>query len=152
MSREKRIEEEREDFIQYKKSISCDGNPQKGDTVWNVVMEGPKDSPYMGGKFCIRITFPDGYPVEPPTFSFLTPIIHINICGNYICLGSLKKDKYNSNVTILEMLSQIFMMLTSPNEKDPFPGELLDLYVNNYAGYLDKAREKTREFANILYF
>ena len=56
MERKKRIREEREEFIKYKKCISCDGNPGKGDTVWNVIIEGPKYSPYMGGKFKIRIT------------------------------------------------------------------------------------------------
>jgi ubiquitin-protein ligase len=147
MSRAKRIEEERQEFIQYKKCISCDGDPKPDDTVWNITMEGPKDSPYMGGKFKIRITFPDAYPNKPPKFEFLTPIIHINIDGNTICLGSLKESEtYNSNSTILDMLSQIFMMLTSPNEQSAYP-KYFDLYVNNYAEYLDKAREKTREFA-----
>lgn len=148
MSRLARIEEERQEFMKYKKCISCNGDPQKGDTIWNITMDGPKDSPYMGGKFKIKITFPDTYPIKPPNFEFLTPIIHINIKGTYICLGTLKeKEKYNQNSSILEMLSQIFMMLTSPNEQNAFPGEYLQLYVNNYAEYLDKAREKTREYA-----
>ena len=55
MSRESRIEQERQEFIEWKNSISCDGYPQKGDSTWNVVMDGPKDSPYMGGKFQISI-------------------------------------------------------------------------------------------------
>jgi ubiquitin-conjugating enzyme E2 D/E len=147
MNRIERIEEERKDFIQYKKCISCDGDPKRGDTVWNIIMEGPKDSPYMGGKFKIKITFPNDYPTKPPVFEFLTPIIHINISGKTICLGSLKDyEKYNSNLSVLELLSQIFMMLTSPNEQSAY-SEYYDLYFNHYAEYLDKAREKTREFA-----
>jgi hypothetical protein len=38
------------------------------------------------------------------------------------------------------------MMLTSPNEQSAY-SEYYDLYFNHYAEYLDKAREKTREFA-----
>ena len=147
MSREERIEEERQEFIKYKNVISCEGDPKPGETVWNIIMDGPKDSPYMGGKFKISITFPNSYPTNPPKFVFLTPIMHININKGNICLGTLKKEKnYNSDATVLELLSQIFMMLTSPNETDAY-GEYYDLYVNHYGEYLDKAREKTREFA-----
>lgn len=144
MSRESRIEEERLDFNDWKSSISCYGDPQKGDKVWNIVMDGPKDSPYMGGKFKIRITFPDGYPTERPLFEFLTPICHININGTHICLNSL--NHYNSNFSITHILTQIFMMLTSPNEDSPY-GTYIKLYRDDYSGYLAKAREMTREYA-----
>lgn len=144
MTRESRIEEERQDFNDWKSSISCYGDPQKGDKIWNVVMDGPKDSPYMGGKFKIRITFPDRYPEEKPIFEFLTPICHININGTHICLTSL--NQYNSSYSITHILTQIFMMLTSPNEDSPY-GTYIKLYRDDYSSYLAKAREMTREYA-----
>lgn len=144
MSRMKRIEEERLDFIDWKNTISCAGNPLYGDTVWNIVMDGPLDSPYMGGKFKIRITFPNDYPTGTPIFEFLTPICHINISGTHICLGSL--NYYNSSYSIVQILTQIFMMLTSPNENDAY-SQYKDLYLNHYTEYLAKAREMTREYA-----
>lgn len=139
-----RIEKEREEFNEWKSSISCYGNPQKGDTVWNVTMDGPKDSPYMGGKFQIQITFPDGYPKDMPKFEFMTPICHINISGGYMCLTSLKSYNYQENQTIVFFLSQIFMMLTSPNETSPLNSEYFKLYEDDYTAYLAKAREMTR--------
>lgn len=144
MSRTERIEDEREEFNDWKSSISCHGDPLYGDTIWNIIMDGPKDSPYMGGKFKIRITFPDNYPSVCPKFEFLTPICHINIDGTHICLGSL--SNYNSSYSIVHILTQIFMMLTSPNENSAF-GTYKDLYLNNYTEYLAKAREMTREYA-----
>ena len=139
-----KIEKERKDFIKYKNTICCEGNPEEGDYVWNIIMDGPLDSPYMGGKFKIKITFQTDYPKSKPLFEFMTPICHININKKHICLDSL--DKYNENSTILNCLSQIFMMLTSPNETSAY-SEHKDLYINHYGDYLKKAREMTREYA-----
>ena len=144
MSRSSRIEEERKEFIDWKSSISCYGDPCNGDSVWNVIMDGPKDSPYMGGKFKIRITFPKNYPTECPKFEFLTPICHINIDGTHICLEPL--NNYNQSYSIVQILTQIFMMLTSPNENSAY-STYKDLYINHYSEYLAKAREMTREYA-----
>ena len=139
-----KIEKERKDFIKYKNTICCEGNPEEGDYVWNIIMDGPLDSPYMGGKFKIKITFQTDYPKSQPLFEFMTPICHINIHKKHICLDSL--DKYNENSTILNCLSQIFMMLTSPNGTSAY-SEYKDLYINHYGDYLKKAREMTREYA-----
>jgi ubiquitin-protein ligase len=144
MNRNSRIEEERKEFIDWKSSISCSGDPCYGDEVWNIIMDGPKDSPYMGGKFKIRITFPKNYPTERPNFEFLTPICHININGTHICLDSL--NNYKSSYSIVLILTQIFMMLNAPNEDSAY-SDYKDLYINLYPEYLAKAREMTREYA-----
>ena len=144
MERARRIEQERLDFNDWKSSISCYGDPLYGDDIWYVTMDGPKDSPYMGGKFKIRITFPPNYPSNAPIFEFLTPICHININGTHICLDPL--NYYNSSYSIVQILTQIFMMLTSPNENSAY-GTYKDLYLNHYTEYLAKAREMTREYA-----
>jgi len=144
MIRRARIEQERAEFNDWKSSISCYGEPLYGNDVWFITMDGPKDSPYMGGKFLIRITFPNNYPYECPIFEFLTPICHINIDGAHICLESL--NRYNPSYGIVQILSQIFMMLTSPNEYDAY-GTYKDLYINHYTEYLTKAREMTKEYA-----
>ena len=144
MIRFNRIEKERKEFLEWKDSFSCSGNPKIGDTIWNVVMDGPIDSPYAGGKFKIQIEFPQNYPTDCPIFRFLTKICHININGEHICLSSL--NYYNSNTSISDILCQIFMMLTSPNENSPY-NTYIDLYNNNHAQYLSKAREMTRIYA-----
>lgn len=146
MSRFMRIEKERNEFITWKNTFSCEGNPNPkiGDNVWNVIMDGPSDSPYMGGKFKISIEFPGGYPYEKPIFKFLTPICHININKEHICLSSL--NNYDSNTSISDILCQIFMMLTSPNEDSPY-STYIDLYNNHHEQYLSKAREMTRQYA-----
>ena len=146
MSRFSRIEKERKEFLEWKDSFNCTGNPNIGDNIWNVVMDGPVDSPYVGGKFKIQIEFPANYPTECPIFRFLTKICHININGEHICLSSL--NYYNSSSSISDILCQIFMMLTSPNENSPY-STYIDLYNNHHEQYLSKAREMTRLYAKL---
>lgn len=147
-----RIEKERKEFNKWKKAISCSGDPREGDKVWNIVMDGPKDSPYAGGKFKIRITFGDNYPSEVPKFEFLTVICHINIDTDEdetknehkICLTSI--NNYRSEYHITDILGQIFVMLNSPNESNAFE-KYRDLYKNDYNKYLSIAREMTKKYA-----
>lgn len=143
LHKEPYIEEQRLDFENWKNDICCYGEPKKGDCVWNIIMDGPKDSPYMGGKFKIKITFPDNYPLNPPTYEFLTDICHININGRHICLKSLNNPK----ASVVEILSQIFIMLNTPNETDAYSGKFKDLYINNYSEYLNLARQMTKQHA-----
>ena len=141
-----RLEKERQEFLKWKSSISCEGEPKKGDLVWNIIMNGPLDSPYMGGKFKIRIKFDKDYPTTKPDFAFLTPICHINIEKQHICLSSL--NNYDKNSSIIKILSEIFMMLTSPNHNSAY-STYSSLYNKDYSGYLRKAREMTHEYAKI---
>jgi ubiquitin-protein ligase len=144
-NRTDRIDFERKEFNDWKSSISCSG--ETSGEEWLITMDGPKDSPYFGGKFKISITFPKNYPTEPPEFKFLTDICHINIDGKTICMDTLKKDvKYKSSYTIVHLLSQIFLLLSIPNEDNAYR-TYRDLYRNDYSGYLAKAREMTREYA-----
>ena len=145
-NRTDRIAFERGEFNDWKSSISCTGDTSS-DKMWFITMDGPKDSPYFGGKFKISIEFKEEYPTEPPEFKFLTDICHININGSTICMDTLKKDeKYKSSYTIVYLLSQIFILLSIPNEDNAYP-TYRDLYRNDYSGYLAKAREMTREHA-----
>lgn len=145
VNRENAIEEQRIEFNDWKDTISCSGEPKKGDNVWNIIMDGPKDSPYAKGKFKIEITFPDNYPFIQARFKFCTPICHINIDGEHICLASLDSN-YKEILSITNILSQIFYMLTSPNEDNAYP-QYKQKYIEDYTGYLSLAREMTQKYA-----
>lgn len=44
--------------------------------VWSADLPGPKDSPYEGGIFHLKIEFPKDYPNYPPKIQFMTNIYH----------------------------------------------------------------------------
>lgn len=145
MKRKNRIDEEIKEFNEWKHTINCEGSYSSNDSTLTVIMDGPKDSPYIGGKFKITVTFPQKYPTEKPIFKFITPICHINISGTSICLDSI--NNYNENSSITDTLTQIFMMLTSPNEDSPLNTDYYNLYTKDLDEYFAKARKMTSEYA-----
>ena len=145
MKRKNRIDEEIKEFNEWKHTINCEGSYSSNDSTLTVIMDGPKDSPYIGGKFKITVTFPQKYPTEKPIFKFITPICHINISGTSICLDSI--NNYNENSSITDTLTQIFMMLTSPNEDSPLNTDYYNLYTKDLDEYFAKAKKMTSEYA-----
>lgn len=58
---------------------------------FDVIIEGPSQSPYEGGFFKLELFLPEDYPMEPPKARFLTKIYHPNIDKlGRICLDILK--------------------------------------------------------------
>eukprot|EP00866_Antonospora_locustae_P001383 jgi/Antlo1/1383/1226 len=81
--------------------------------IWEVLIFGPKDTPYENGIFRAKMVFPIQYPDAPPTFKFLSEMYHPNIDeeGN-VCISILHKpgeDKYG-----YEKLSERWLPVRSP--------------------------------------
>lgn len=58
--------------------------------VWHANLRGPEASAFYGGVFHIEITFPQNYPVSPPSIRLMTSIPHPNVFGNTLCLDMLQ--------------------------------------------------------------
>ena len=100
---------------------------------WNITILGPKDSPYEGGIFKAKMTFPNNYPLYPPEFIFLNNIFHPNIYENgTVCISILHppgEDKYNEQETAdmrwrpvhtaSSIILSILSLLSSPNDESP---------------------------------
>ena len=59
--------------------------------AWSITLFGPKDSPYDGGCFSVKLVFPGDYPMKAPTMRFETKIFHPNIdwADGSVCMDSL---------------------------------------------------------------
>ena len=58
---------------------------------FDVIVQGPIQSPFEGGVFKLELFLPEDYPMAPPKVRFLTRIYHPNIDKlGRICLDILK--------------------------------------------------------------
>lgn len=58
---------------------------------WHGNLRAPANSPFAGGVFHLEITFPQNYPMSPPSIVLCTPITHPNVPGGRnICLDILE--------------------------------------------------------------
>jgi len=143
----RRIQKEHSD-LQKESVENCSAGPRKDNLyIWDAVIMGPTDSPYLGGIFNLEIHFPTDYPFKPPKIVFLTKIYHPNISRTgAICLDILK-DNWSPALTVSKTLLSICSLLTDPNPKDPLVPEIADLYINDRETYLENARIWTHKYA-----
>ena len=124
-------------------AVPHDNNPRH----FNVIIQGPDDSPYAGGVFKLELFLPEDYPMGPPKVRFLTRIYHPNIDRlGRICLDILK-DKWSPALQIRTVLLSIQALLSAPNPEDPLNNEAADRWIRDEPSALDTARTWTRTYA-----
>ena len=115
---------------------------------FNVIISGPKDSPYEGGKFHLQLYLPEEYPMVPPKCIFMTKIYHPNIdfLGR-ICLDILKKN-WSPALQIRAVLLSIQSLLNEPNTADPLNEKVNDHWLKDKKDAEKTAKEWTKKYAS----
>ena len=134
--------------IQNDPPANCSAGPEGDDMYeWQASIMGPKDSPYSGGVFWLKIHFPKDYPFKPPKLMFLTRIYHPNISSSgAICIDILK-DNWSPALTISKVLLCICSLLDDPNPDDPLVPDIAELFNNDREAYNTKAKVMTLQYA-----
>jgi len=134
--------------IQRDPPANCSAGPEGDDLYeWQASIMGPRDSPYQGGVFWLKIHFPKDYPFKPPKVMFLTKIYHPNISSSgAICIDILK-DNWSPALTISKVLLCICSLLDDPNPDDPLVPDIAELFKNDRDAYNVKARDSTMVYA-----
>jgi ubiquitin-conjugating enzyme E2 H len=114
-----------------------------------VMMEGPKDTPYEGGKWKIHVEITEAYPYKSPSIGFANKVFHPNVDE---ASGSVCLDTLNQTWTPLYDLLNIFevflpQLMTYPNPTDPLNGEAASLMLRDPERYSAKVKEYTRKYA-----
>jgi len=110
-----------------------------------VILKGPKDTPFENGVFKISINMPVDYPFKPPKMIFKTRVYHPNIASDgTICIDILK-DQWSSAMRLNTVLLSISDLLANPNPNDPLVPDIAkqysinrDLYNKNVVEYVKK--------------
>ena len=117
-------------------------------THWNVILTGPEESPYAGGKFTVKVDFSDNYPFKCPKMQFITKIYHPNIKtdNGEICAQAIQNSwvpTLNANF-IIKMLMEL---ITNPNHENPQEAEIAREMMTNPGKFRETAKEYTEKYA-----
>jgi len=123
---------------------------------WKISLVGAKDTPYGGGLFFLKISFPKDYPESAPKINFITPIYHLNVCpfegtNSNETLGYIRENTINFNnppSTPVEILTKLYAIFYVQNEDTPFLRDILTEYSNNENLFKIKAKYFTQIYAN----
>tara|TARA_A100001015_G_scaffold251133_1_gene289925 strand:- start:754 stop:1182 length:429 start_codon:yes stop_codon:yes gene_type:complete len=128
---------------------NCSAGPINNDMFeWQATIMGPENSPYKGGIFYLKISFPSDYPFKPPRCQFLTKIYHPNVNSHgSICLDILKEN-WSPALTVSKLLLSICSLMDDPNPDDPLMIDIADMYKNNRDEYNSTATTWTHLYAS----
>ncbi|CAK0860541.1 unnamed protein product [Prorocentrum cordatum] len=116
----------------------------QNDTIenWSAVIRGPKDSPFEGGKFELRLQCSVNYPMSPPSAWFVTKVFHPNVSypAGEICLDILK-SQWSPAWTLQYVCRAVIAMMSDPNADSPLNCDAGNLVRSGDArGYRSMAR------------
>ena len=128
----RRIQKELADITR-EPPVNCSAGPISDNNVfeWEATLLGPENSPYEGGVFVLKITFPQDYPFKPPKVAFNTKIYHPNINANGLICINILKDEWSPALTTPKVLLSISALLNEANPDDPLETEIANQYKTN---------------------
>jgi len=122
---------------------NCSAGPIDENNIyeWRATIIGPEDTPYFGGIFNLKITFPTEYPFKSPKVVFTTKIYHCNInSSGSICLDILS-HMWSPVYDVSSILTSIQSLLCDPNVNSPANHEAAVMYTNNYPEYVSRVKQ-----------
>lgn len=136
------------------------GNPPAGIKVslvddsnvhnWKIIMDGPENTPYVGGKFELLLSLPHEYPFKPPKINFKTRIFHPNVTYDEhgsMCIGILKPEAWKPSSKIMSVLTATQQLLVEPVPDDSVEASAGEKYKNDRKAFDKEAREATKKWA-----
>ena len=117
---------------------------------WVGVILGPAGSVYQGGAFQLMLSFPEGYPIQPPVVRFVTKVFHPNVWARpdrkfgQICLDILD-DKWSPAQRVQQVLLSILALLQEPNSDSPLDKMVGEMYMSNRRMFDETAKEYMRD-------
>ena len=114
-----------------------------------VKFHGPKDTPYEGGVWNVKVHVHESYPYRPPTIRFINTVYHPNIQEDYgiVCLDVIDEEwteKYDLMHIFDYFLPQLFAL---PEPSDPYNIKAANLLIASPEIYKVKVKEYIQKYA-----
>jgi ubiquitin-protein ligase len=102
---------------------------------------------YEGGVFLIEIKIPRRYPYEAPKIRFKTPIWHVNIFKEKVCVGILGKE-WSPAYSLVQVVETIRFLLNAPNPDDPLNGAAARMWKRDPTTFKNQAADYVTRYAH----
>lgn len=118
---------------------------------WLVLLKGPEESPYRGGKYKIKIEFPRDYPFKAPKIQILTKILHPNILPNGMfcsCCWLFTERNWSPSSTVQRCMESIYEIFREYDDQCDVSFDSFNLHkIDQFEFYLI-ARDYTLKYAS----
>ena len=120
---------------------------------WEVLVYGPSETPYEGGRFKLIVNIPLDYPFRPPKVHFETKIYSFLVTENgKICDHCFSHaNTWSPACRIRRIITdKVMEIMTSPEKyfENVLRPDLADLYFRNKEQYIFNAKEWTMLYAD----
>lgn len=126
---------------------------------WEIMIMGPDGTPYEGGFFKARLTFPKDFPNMPPTMTFMSEMWHPNVYPDgKVCISILHppgEDEFNQQESaeerwrpilgVEQILVSVISMLSDPNDESPANLDAAVMWRNDKSAFKKKVRQVVRK-------
>ncbi|EDR09688.1 uncharacterized protein LACBIDRAFT_190123 [Laccaria bicolor S238N-H82] len=128
---------------------------------WEALICGPKDTPFEGGVFAAKLTFPSDYPLSPFKMKFDPPLFHPNSTKFYadgnVCISILHtpgddptmyeqaSERWSPVQSVEKVILSVISMLAEPNLESGANIDCCKLYRDNRQEYERIVRASIRE-------
>ncbi|KAL1675366.1 ubiquitin-conjugating enzyme/RWD-like protein [Schizophyllum commune] len=131
--------------------------------LWEALIAGPKDTPFEGGIFTAKLTFPSDYPLSPFKMTFDPPIFHPN--DSYICPRSCisilhhpgddpnmyeqASERWSPVQSVEKVILSVVSMLAEPNLESPANVDVAKMYRTDRPAYEKIVRKNVEELLGL---
>jgi ubiquitin-conjugating enzyme E2 G2 len=124
----------------------------------NYIFRGPEGTPFEDGIFVAHLSFPNDYPLSPPTMRFVSELFHPNIYSDgRVCISILhppgedpmgyesSSERWSPVQSIEKILISVVSMLAEPNDESPANVDAAKMYREERSKFNDIARKSVRK-------
>jgi len=125
---------------------------------WEAVITGPEGTVFEDGVFLSRLTFPQDYPLNPPTMKFVTDIFHPNIYPDgKVCISILhppgndplgyetSAERWSPVQSVEKILLSVMSMIAEPNINSPANVDAAKMYRDDRKAFRKMAHTHVRK-------